>query len=391
MADTVDSKVDALLYAFESGEGIDLLVQSLRDSSREVREFAYWLLTETQTEFSRRALRNYLPYPEMLCLHAIKGRNKVQPNYFAISADRKTLLSNCYSQTGKYDAYTTINVWNLQTGMLVNDFYLLHEHIGTGQDGKIIVGCFEHVIQVLEGWQPHYPRMLFPCLADDEEYEFKSRKANAGIGSLAVSHDGSIIACGEYGPNHLKGHIVLWNVHTEKVIHSIEWQPVGGLSCVFSLVLSSDGSVLLSQDEKHFAHPHQDLHRLWNVQTGELIRDFETSSHWVAHEIATTLEGRYIASGIRDNMVKVWDILTDQVICSFLGCSPTAMTPDGRVLAYCNDIDGIVLWDLDVEQKICSLPGSASSIKAICLSSDREWVVSYDANETIKIYGLPDE
>lgn len=390
VTNTVDTKVEDLFNAFESSKGIDLFVQSLEDSAREVREVAYWLLEESQTEAAKKALRNYLPYPRMKCLHKLTGHNKVEPNYFGISTGDKTLLSNCYSKTGRYEAYTTVQAWNLQTGKLVDTFNLLHEHVGTGKDGKIIIGCFEHVIQVLENWRDNRPRMLFPCLADDDEYKIKSRLANSGIGSLAVSHDGSAIACGEYGPNHLEGHIVLWDVETEKIIHSIQWQPIGGLSCIFSLVISSDGSIVLSQDQRHPAHHDQDLHRLWNIKTGELIRDFETSSRWIAHEIATTPGGQYIASGIRDKTVKVWDIMTDQVLSSFKGCSHTTMTPDGKVLAYYDSTDGIILWDLDANQKIHSLSGSTSSIRNICISSDREWVVSYDVDSVIKIYVLPD-
>ena len=92
-----------------------------------------------------------------------------------------------------------------------------------------------------------------------------------------------------------------------------------------------------------------------------------------------------------DISVIVWDINTDQIIYSFLGCSPTAMTPDGKVLAYCDNTNNIVLWELDINQKICTLSGNRSPIQAICLSSNREWVVSYDADQTIKIYGLLEE
>ena len=67
------------------------------------------------------------------------------------------------------------------------------------------------------------------------------------------------------------------------------------------------------------------------------------------------------------------------------------MTPDGKVLAYCNETNGIVLWDLEVNQEIRTLPENSSSIHVICLSSDREWVVSYDGDQTIKIYGLLEE
>jgi WD40 repeat protein len=183
---------------------------------------------------------------------------------------------------------------------------------------------------------------------------------------------------------------VIWDIQAEKIIHRLEWKPIRETSSISSLTISPDGTILLSQDTPFFKY-RGDCNRLWNLQTGELIREFETSAQWIANEIATTPEGIYLASGIRDNVVTVWNVMTDEIIYSFPSCSPTAMTPDGKVFAYCNDTNSIVLLDLDTGQKICSIQGSTSLIKVICLSSDREWVVSYDADEVIKIYGLPDE
>jgi WD40 repeat protein len=70
------------------------------------------------------------------------------------------------------------------------------------------------------------------------------------------------------------------------------------------------------------------------------------------------------------------------------GCSPTAMTPDGKVLVYCNNGNEIVLWDLEINREIRTFPANSSPIQAIYLSRDREWVISYDADQNIKIYGL---
>jgi WD40 repeat protein len=381
-----DSKINALFSAFESDKDLDLFAKALNDPSREVREVAHWLLKEAQSKDAEKILRDYLPYPKMQCLHQIIGQNKVEPNYFSISASSKTLINNCYSGTGMHDAYTTVSIWNLQTGELTNELHSMHEHMGTDRDGKIILtGCFNR-LEALENWRSKLTyRMLFPRLADDEVY--KSGQAHNEIGSLAVSPDGAIVACGEYAATR-DGGIVLWDTKEERITHRVQWQPTSGVSDISALIISSDGTLLLSQDETSVTR-RRDLNRLWNLQTGELIREFETSAHWVAHTIATTSEGKCLASGIRDDVVMVWDIKTDEIVFSFLECSPTAMTPDGRVLAYSNDANEIVLWDLDANQRIFSFEGGESPIKAICLSSDREWVVSYGGDEAIKIYGLP--
>ena len=375
MTDRIARKINTLLDAFESNtEGIDLIVQALGEPVREVREAAYWLLTEIQEESAKAALRNYLPYTRMQGLHRITGHSEREPSYFVISTDNKALLSNCHSQESKGYAYATVKIWNLQTGQLTHTLPFTHEHIGMGHNGQTIVGHFQHIIEVRKSWETRYPLQLFGSI---------------DISSLTVSSDGSIVAGGGYlrdARSELPGQIEVWDLKTDRVIHRLEWKPIRYTSFCLSLMIIPNTSLLLSQDNERLDH-----HRLWSLQTGELICVFETSPSWFADAIAHTLNGGFIASGIRDNAVNVWDLNTDRIIYSFPAYSPTAMTPDGKVLAYCNDRNEIVLWDLDVNERICTLPENPSPIQAICLSSDREWVVSYDDAQTIKIYGLPDE
>ncbi len=94
MAIDVNRRINILLDAFDSGEGIESLVQALGDSVCEVRETAYWLLTETKTHAAEQALRSY-PYAQMQLLHTIAGSSERKPDYFAIDTDKKALLSNC--------------------------------------------------------------------------------------------------------------------------------------------------------------------------------------------------------------------------------------------------------------------------------------------------------
>ena len=381
MTNNVNQKINALLDAFPSDtENIDLIVQALREPVREIRETAYWLLTEIKLEAAKQALRNYLPYAQMHCLHKIKGYSEREPNYFLISTDKKLLLSNCHSKEIKGYAYQTIKVWDLPTGDLKHTVPFAHEHMGTGDNGQIIVGHFQNIIGVWKRWEIK-ESFLSDFLRD------YSNQTNVDIGAIAVSEDCSMVACGELGPVPL-GLITVWNLQTQRLIYSFQWHPIKGSSNIRSLRISPDKSLLLSQEKQY---PRKDKHRLWSLRTGELIREFDTSPYWFADAIAVRPDGTYISSGMRDNSVKVWDINTYQITYSFLGCSPTAMTPDGKVLAYCDNTNNIVLWDLDINQKICTLSGNRSPIQAICLSSNREWVVSYDADQTIKIYGLLEE
>lgn len=293
MSNDVTPKINALLDAFDSNEGISLLIQALADPVREVRETARWLLAETNSEAAKQALRNY-PYAQMQLLHTITGRGWGE-NYFAISTDKKVLLSNCHSQLTGY-AIATVNVWSLQTGELTDTLYVRHEHLGTGQDGQIIVTSFQPFVTVHKDWdmKPQRWGRLLQDLPTD-------------IASLAVSSDGSVVAGGGYQHDaqlKLLGRIAVWDLQADQLIHLLEWKPTRYTSRLLPMMISPDTSLLLSQDKDRL-----DLHRLWNLQTGELIHVFETSPYWFADAIAKTSDGRCIASGIRDNSVKVWDLI----------------------------------------------------------------------------------
>lgn len=241
--------------------------------------------------------------------------------------------------------------------------------------GKYIVTSFQPFVTVHQDWYMN-PQRRGRLLHEQP----------TDIASLAVSNNGSIVAGGGYQhdvQSQFLGRIAVWDLHADRLIHLLEWKATRYTSRPLPMMISPDASLLLSQDNDRL-----DCHRLWSLQTGELLRVFETSPTWLADAIANTSNGGCIASGMRDNSIKVWDLNTDQILYAFPGCPPTAMTPDGKVLAYCNETNEIVLWDLEVNQEIRTLPENSSSIRAICLSSDREWVVSYDANQTIKIYGL---
>ena len=211
MTSNINQKVNALLNAFDSDESIGSIVDALGDPVREIRETAYWLLTETKNEAAKQALRSY-PYAQMQLLHAIAGCSPRKTNYFAISTGKKVLLSNCHSEATKGYAIATINIWNLQTGKLMDTLYVTHEHMDTGQDGQIIVSSFQHIVEVYENWEMK-PQLWSRILRDSLEQAID-------IASLAVSNDGSIVAGGGYQRDtrsELLGQIAVWDLHADRL------------------------------------------------------------------------------------------------------------------------------------------------------------------------------
>jgi WD40 repeat protein len=219
-------------------------------------------------------------------------------------------------------------------------------------------------------------------------------EAPSGLTALAIKSDNkTVIAAGHFPKIWV--HDLLDEDVTDEF--SQERTPAlegeGHTFWIRSLIISPDEKTLLSQSR----NPTQECHRLWNLQTKKLIRTFETSRDWIADSLAVRPNGQTIASGTRNGTVQVWDLYTDEVKYSLTGRSPSAMTPDGKVLVYCSDLNEIIVWDLEFNQEICTLEGHSVPIQKIALSRDREFIASHSTvkgtgepilERTLKIWGV---
>jgi WD40 repeat protein len=148
-----------------------------------------------------------------------------------------------------------------------------------------------------------------------------------------------------------------------KLIHYLQGHP----SRAQSLLLSPDEALLLSQarDRRNVSH------HLWEIQTWQRLRTYETSREWVA----TRPDGEVLASGDRNGAATVWHLRTDEVLAVLPGKAPTVMSVDGRVLICRSNLGGLLVWDLATSQKICTLAEGMHEIEPPVLSRDRQFLV----------------
>ena len=385
---TVQQKIDGLLDAFEYGQaGLELMKKALDDPSREVREAAYWLLTESKTETAKQALYNYLPYKRMQCLYTIKDLQLdssiysiYSPDYFTITPDGRNLVCVC----GFAYKFTGIQFWDLWTGQLSRSINNCIHGIRLGAEGKTLVGYFQDFI-IVENLQ--------------------SEGGSSFPGDIDLSNPAFAVGLGKKPLYAYKGFrhkgklftISVGNYQTGQIIHTWQWESRYRADEILSLFISPDDKFILSYSVESLdttdGIQNSYFLKLWDIETKELAQTFDVSKDWgklTIDALAIDSEGRLLIIGLREGKVSIWDLSTRQVRSSLPGILPTTMTPDGKVSVCCSEENGIIVWDIQNNQHICTLEGQPQPIQHLALSSNREWIASYTSEQTIRIYGLPE-
>ncbi len=195
-----------------------------------------------------------------------------------------------------------------------------------------------------------------------------------GVNSVAFSPDGQYVLSGS-DDNTIK----LWDVNTGEVIRSFE----GHTDDVESAVFSPDGQYVLSGSDDNTI-------KLWDVNTGELIHFFEGYTNSV-NSVAFSPDGHYVLSGNPDwdDTMKLWDVNTGELIRSFEGHTNSvwsvAFSPDGHYVLSGNGDSTMKLWDVNTGELIRSFEGHVNNVKSVAFSPDGYYVLSGNGDGTMKL------
>ena len=100
--------------------------------------------------------------------------------------------------------------------------------------------------------------------------------------------------------------------------------------------------------------------------------------------------GGILASGHDDKTIRLWDLKTKKVLCTFTGHSQAVrsvtFSPDQKILATASDDKTIKLWNINTLQEICTLFGHTSAVKSVAFSSDGQLLASGSWDKTVKIW-----
>ena len=273
---------------------------------------------------------------------ALEGNEGVRSAAF--SPDGKTLVSGGWTDN-------SIRVWDVQTGALLKTLTALSDNIAVtySPNGKTLVsgGQLGGRLQFWDAktWTPitnvHYngnitslayspdgQRLALGVTLSSEVHLMDGvtlerleslRGHEDSIVSVAYSPDGKTLASGGD-----EGEALLWNAYTGKRLKQLE----GAGGSAVSIAFSPDSKTLLGVSRSEM--------RLWDVQTGELIKTIQDSD---AHRSAVySPDGTTIASGYLDVDVgiRLWNAETGALMKTLGDNRYTvrflAFSPDGEIV-----------------------------------------------------------
>lgn len=195
------------------------------------------------------------------------------------------------------------------------------------------------------------------------------------VSAVVFAGDVAKIASGSFDRT-----IKVWNYQTGELIRVVS----ENTGAVYTLAFSDEYNLLAQGGAE------QNI-KLWEIETGALLEICKEHNGSV-RAIAISYNGKTLASGSYDGTIKLWDLETAKEIKSFTkhcgAVSAIAFKPQGEILASGGG-DGIVkLWHWSTGQLLHSLSGDLGVISGIAFHPTEPMLASASSDRTIKLWDL---
>jgi WD domain, G-beta repeat len=311
------------------------------------------------------------------CAYTLPGHSSFV-NSLAISPDGKILVSGSWDKT--------IKVWELETGELIGTLTGHSDRVNSvaiSWNGKMLAsGSSDETIKF---WNLLNGELL--CTFPGHSME---------VNSVAISPNGQIIASCGGSDNTIK----LWNLRTGQLLRTLR----GHSDNVNAVVFSPDGQLLASGSSDATS-------KVWDVESGRLLRTLSGLNVGV-NSVAIGPDGQILASVSNDYTIKLRNLHTGSLLrilnsnsgkgkgAPSLGMNEAlhilqnyvsrgdsvAISRDGLTLASGCEDNTVKIWNLLTGELLSTLKGHLGTVYSVAIAPLGNILVSGSADETIKIW-----
>ncbi|MBD2169411.1 hypothetical protein H6G04_34175 [Calothrix membranacea FACHB-236] len=262
----------------------------------------------------------------------------------------------------------TAKIWSLDLGICV---YTFHEpdrevwSVAFSNDGKTLATGSADSVKLWNVWTNK-------CLKTFDDNSTRVR-------TLAFSPDHKTLV-GSSDNQSIKA----WDVETGKCLRSVKTAPTGA---IWAVKFTPDGQTVMSCGT--------DKIQLWNLGNGEPQMTLHEPHHRI-RSLAYSPDKNLIAVGSDDQLVRLWNTQTGEIIKTFQGYSnriwTVAVSPvpqqDMICLASGSDDGDIRLWNAATGECYQTLSGHQGRVRHVSFSPDGKLLASASHDRTIKLWDV---
>jgi WD40 repeat protein len=130
--------------------------------------------------------------------------------------------------------------------------------------------------------------------------------------------------------------------------------------------------------------------RLWDVERAFELRKLSGHTAWIK-AVAFSPDGKLLASSSVDGVVKLWEVATGRELKSLSGggsINAIAFSPDARLLATANAENSIQLWNAQTGQAERTLAGHTGAVLCLAFSPDGKLLASGARDNSVKVWDV---
>ncbi|MHA1312004.1 MAG: WD40 repeat domain-containing protein [Candidatus Helarchaeota archaeon] len=208
---------------------------------------------------------------------------------------------------------------------------------------------------------------------------------------LDFSPDGKSIASAGLG-----NEILIWNLSNYELEQKIEDD-----CSIYSINYSPDGKNIVTDSSNKI--------KIWNIETGELIREIDPNGMKISSPRYSP-DGKFIVTGGEDALIKIWKLPKGKLLKKIKGhesgISSVDFSPDGKLLASGSKDHTLRIWEFPSGKQIISFKGKDYvsrlfddkkvppsyrkkwQIFSIRFSSDGNFIAAGALDATVRVFNL---
>ncbi|RMG90346.1 MAG: WD40 repeat domain-containing protein, partial [Chloroflexi bacterium] len=200
----------------------------------------------------------------------------------------------------------------------------------------------------------------------------------SAVYAAAMSPDGQYLLIGGDAADESAPNLILWNFSTEEAI-----ELKGHSDGVYAVTFSADGQFAFSGgDDTQIIQ--------WNVADGTQVNVFNGAESRI-RSLATNPDGTQLAAGETDNLVRIWDVATQEQLHALDHSGVVyhvAFNSDGVHLLTTSEDRSIRIWDTETYTLASRLDGHNLDVFDAEFSPDESLIASASLDGTIRVWDV---